>query len=107
MRNNQTCLKLVELYESYIDNSEDYELRDEDGVQHHIYKDERGILIYTECMNAGVWLDEEKKPVEFLKSLTIVKIVPVVYNGKVLKKDTKKWRRAKHFRDYLMPAGMI
>jgi len=96
MRNNKTCLKLVELYESYIDNSEEYELWNEYGNKVHIYKDERGILFYTECMNAGVWLDEEKKPVEFLKSLTIVKIVPVVSNGKVLKKDTKKWRQAKN-----------
>ncbi|CAB4139857.1 hypothetical protein UFOVP354_58 [uncultured Caudovirales phage] len=85
MRNNKTCMKLVELYESYLDNSEDYELRNEFGREHIIYKDERGILFYTEDMNAGVWLDELKKPMEFLKSLTIVKIVPVVFNGKVLK----------------------
>lgn len=99
MRNNQTCMKLVELYESYIYNPEDYELRNECGVEHRIYKDERGILFYTEDMNAGVWLDELKKPVEFLKSLTIVKIVPVVFNGKVLKQaapttSTKKGKQS-------------
>ena len=95
MRNNQTCMKLLEFYERYLDNSEDYELRDEDGVQQHIYKcDDRGVIVFSEEVNAGVFLEELKKPVKFLKSLTIVKIVFVVFNGKVLKKATDEGEKS-------------
>jgi hypothetical protein len=91
MQNYQTCMKLLELYERYLDNSEDYELRDEDGEKCRIYKcDDRGVIVFTESVNAGVFLEELKSPVAFLKSLTIVKIVPVVFNGKVLKKATNE-----------------
>jgi hypothetical protein len=84
-------MKLLELYERYLDNSEDYELRNKYGTRQHIYKcDDRGVIVYSESVNAGVFLEQSKKPVKFLKSLTIVKVVPVVFNGKVLKKATNE-----------------
>lgn len=84
MRNHKSCMKLLDLYRSYLNrNDQDYDhqfklMEDEEEV-YLAEPDEEG-----DVKICDLFLSEFDNPLEWLKSLRVVQVTTVVANGKVV-----------------------